>query len=91
MPSVLNCGGHLATSWINPVVETESIADEQVTTSVTVPLDVGSGIGFVISESETSSGSVAIAFTNTSEQESLVGSFTLNLHIVFEFASKFVH
>ena len=36
----------------------------------------------MISESETSSGSVAIAFTNTSEQESLVGSFTLNLHIV---------
>lgn len=83
VPSVLNVAAAISQLLgLTPVVETESIADEQVTTSVTVPLDIGSGIGFVISESETSSGSVAIAFTNTSEQESLVGSFTLNLHIV---------
>jgi len=83
VPSILNVAAAISQLLgLTPVVETESIADEQVTTSVTVPLDIGSGIGFVISESETSPGSVAIAFTNTSEQESLVGSFTLNLHIV---------
>ena len=83
IPSVLNVAAAIShLLGLNPVVETESIADEQVTTSVTVPLDIGSGIGFVFSESETSPGSVAIAFTNTSEQESLVGSFTLNLNIV---------
>ena len=83
VPSVLNVAAAISRLLgLTPVVETESIADEQFTTSVTVPLDIGSGIGFVISESETSPGSIAIAFTNTSEQESLVGSFTLNVHIV---------
>ena len=76
----LECGcGYTHLLGLNPVVETESIADEQVTTSVTVPLDIWLWYWICVPESETSPGSVAIAFTNTSEQESLVGSFTLNL------------
>ena len=51
VPSILNLAAAIShLLGLTPVVETESIADEQVTTSVTVPLDIGSRIGFVDSQ-----------------------------------------